>query len=325
MFADQLIKLMPPGTFTSVEGIEVAFSQADLEGAAASYDAASDPAPIVVGHPKLDDPAFGWVQDVVFQDGHLCARADPEKLDPAFAEAVAAGRYAKVSAKFYLPDAPGNPKPGRLYLKHVGFLGAAAPAVKGLGRVSFAEDPAGAAVTIETQTPKENVMSDKDKKDQEASFAEREAALDSRAAELDAQAKTLAAREAAASEAAVKARHDGNVAFAEALVEGGKLAPAGKELLVVALDGLEAEKTVSFGEGDGKQDLTPLAALKKLAEGAGKLIAFGEHAKADGAGDAHDPSDIADRAVAFAEKQRAAGRTITIAQAVRIVNRGGDG
>ena len=49
--------------------------------------------------------------------------AEPDQLDPQFAELVGNGRFKKVSASFYLPDSPNNPKPGTLYLRHVGFLG----------------------------------------------------------------------------------------------------------------------------------------------------------------------------------------------------------
>ena len=48
-----------------------------------------------------------------------------------------------MSASFYLPDSPSNPKPGVLYLRHVGFLGAQPPSVKGLKQVSFSEQEEG--------------------------------------------------------------------------------------------------------------------------------------------------------------------------------------
>ncbi|STD22410.1 Uncharacterised protein [Enterobacter asburiae] len=65
--------------------------------------------------------------------------AEPDQLDPQFAELVGNGRFKKVSASFYLPDSPNNPKPGTLYLRHVGFLGAQPPSIKGLKQVSFGE------------------------------------------------------------------------------------------------------------------------------------------------------------------------------------------
>lgn len=64
--------------------------------------------------------------------------AEPHQVDPEFAEMVNAGRFKKISASFYTPDAPNNPVPGVYYLRHVGFLGAQPPAVKGLKQAEFA-------------------------------------------------------------------------------------------------------------------------------------------------------------------------------------------
>ena len=133
----QPIEIFRAGTHTAMDGRSYAFSQAMLAEAAAAYDPALHEAPIVVGHPKGDAPAYGWVGSLAAAGGKLSAT--PHQVDPAFAELVKAGRYKKVSAAFYHPDAPGNPKPGGYYLRHVGFLGAEPPAVKGLKAVAFAE------------------------------------------------------------------------------------------------------------------------------------------------------------------------------------------
>ena len=65
---------------------------------------------------------------------------------PEFAEMVQAGRFKKRSASFYKPDSPANPVPGVYYLRHLGFLGAQPPAVKGLADPEFAEYKFGEAV-----------------------------------------------------------------------------------------------------------------------------------------------------------------------------------
>jgi hypothetical protein len=94
-------------------------------------------APIVVGHPKDNGPAYGWVKALTYSDGMITA--EPIQVDAEFSEMVQAGRFKKRSASFYTPDAPNNPKPGTYYLRHVGFLGAQPPAVKGLKDVSFSD------------------------------------------------------------------------------------------------------------------------------------------------------------------------------------------
>lgn len=260
----------------------MSFSAADLQAIADGYDADSDPAPLVVGHPKMDDPAFGWVAGLHIQGDALVA--NPDRVEASFAEMVRAGRFAKISAQFYPPAHPSNPKPGAYYLKHVGFLGAAAPAVKGLGTVSLSEGDAGlltfAALPLdpaifnqENDVPNTSNPS-APSADQIASFAERETALATREAELK-------RREADAEKAAAAARHEGHVSFADGLVAGAKLAPAGKPLLVGVLDALgnAGDALASFGDGAG--ELSPTAALRKLFDTARPLVSLGESAPAD--------------------------------------------
>lgn len=263
------IRIFRKGSFTSVEGVKVSFGDAELAEVAASYDREKDPAPLVIGHPRLDDPAYGWVDRLEVRDGELLAYPDPARLEPSFAEAVREGRYAKVSAQFYPPAHPGNPSPGQYHLKHVGFLGAHAPGVKGLGRVSFgAADDASPLLTIE----QEKVMPDNGTKEQEASFAEREQSLKDRE-------DAIARREKEAADKAAKERHAVNVSFAEGLIKEVKLAPAGKDILVGVLDALGDGEAVSFGEAG---ELTPRAALIKLFDQAQPLVSLGEAAADDG-------------------------------------------
>lgn len=143
------IHIFRVGSHTAMQGQTISFGEADLAASAAAYDPAKHEAPIVVGHPAADAPAFGWIKSLAAAAGDLTAM--PRQVDPAFAEAVVAGRYKKVSASFYSPDSPHNPVPGVYYLRHVGFLGAQPPAVKGLTPVQFADD--GDCVSFEFSEP----------------------------------------------------------------------------------------------------------------------------------------------------------------------------
>ena len=133
------IQVFKAGRHRSSNGKVFDFTEADVAQIAAAYDPALHGAPIVLGHPKSNDPAWGWVKGLSVEGGVLVA--DPERVDAAFAEGVEAGRYRYVSASFYTPDDAANPKPGGWYLRHVGYLGAQPPAVKGL-EAAFSEDPA---------------------------------------------------------------------------------------------------------------------------------------------------------------------------------------
>ena len=137
------IEIFRAGTHVDMHGRQQTFTRDDLVSLAAGYDPATSEAPIVVGHPTTNGPAYGWVRGLKV-DGDVLS-AELGQVDAAFADMVRDGRFKKRSASFFLPDGKDNPTPGQLYLRHVGFLGAAAPAVKGLKEVSFAGDDAGTA------------------------------------------------------------------------------------------------------------------------------------------------------------------------------------
>lgn len=133
------IEVFRPGTFTPMQGAALTYSAADLRAIADAYDFATAPVPVVVGHPTADAPAYGWVQSFEFDAVKNRLFANVCDIDPAFSDAVKAGRYKKVSMCFFAPTAAANPVPGTWYPKHLGFLGGAAPAVAGLKNVAFAE------------------------------------------------------------------------------------------------------------------------------------------------------------------------------------------
>lgn len=135
------IHIFRAGRHTSASGQELTFSEDDLAASVAAYDPAVHEAPIVIGHPKENGPAFGWIKALNLNEGGL--HAEPHQVNADFDEMVRAGSFKKVSASFYAPDAPANPKPGSYYLRHVGFLGAQPPAIKGLAGVEFSASDEG--------------------------------------------------------------------------------------------------------------------------------------------------------------------------------------
>ncbi len=145
------LEIFKAGNHTTVSGQKLTFSEADLQASVEAYDPALFAAPLVVGHPDLNDPAYGWVKAVSL-NGEVM-RAEPEQVESQFAEMVNDGRFPRISASFYHPSSPQNPKPGVWYLRHVGFLGAQAPSVKGLKPASFAAGDANQIVTVEFAAP----------------------------------------------------------------------------------------------------------------------------------------------------------------------------
>ena len=269
------LEIFKPGTHVAMSGASISFTEADLRASASAYDPAKHEAPLVIGHPAVDAPAYGWAKSMNFADG--VATVEPDQVDTAFAELVNRGAFKKISASFYLPDAPNNPVPGVYYLRHVGFLGAQAPAVKGLKSASFSDAEAGVVSFGDTEDQVElgfwrrlkNWMIGKEGVDAaEAMLPEYELGilaqeayspeeclpattqysesnkedemnkeeLAAQKATLDKQAADFAEREKGLKAKETIARHSEHVSFADGLVREGKLLPALKEQAVAMLD-----------------------------------------------------------------------------------------
>lgn len=137
------IHIFRAGRQTTRAGAELEFAESDLAASVAAYKPSLHEAPICIGHPAHNLPAYGWIAGLSASGRDLFA--EPRQVNPEFAEMVKAGAFKKVSAAFYGPDDKANPAPGTYYLRHVAFLGAQPPAIKGLAPVEFAagdEQPA---------------------------------------------------------------------------------------------------------------------------------------------------------------------------------------
>jgi hypothetical protein len=109
------------------------WSEDDLERIAADYSPQVHEAPVTLDHSQ-SGPALGWVRALRRVGQALVARLGG--LDAEFLTRLKDGAFKKRSVELYR-QAPGT---GRPYLRAVTFLGAAAPAVKGLADPVFAEE-----------------------------------------------------------------------------------------------------------------------------------------------------------------------------------------
>lgn len=250
----------------------------------AAYDKSKHEAPIVIGHPQDNAPAYGWVESISFDEASGTLYADIAQVEPQFADLLAQGRFKKRSASFYPPNAAGNPTPGQPYLRHVGFLGAQPPAVKGLADFAAQTAP----IFEFSETTEENTMDEEELKAKEAELAKAEQALAAREAELKKREEALAA------EAAERERAEADD-FAEGLVKQGRLLPREKAAVVSVLLSVEKDQSFDFAEGGKTVKENSRAALKTLL---GKLpvsVDFAEY----GAGDPNQttkPQMIGDNA-----------------------------
>lgn len=125
---DDWFPVFKTGEHTDSAGRKVNFTTTDLDSIIANHTA-DDPAPFVFGHPKHNDPAYGWTADLK-RDGELLL-AKGKDIVSEFSEAVKNKLFPNRSISI-LPDGSGGYK-----LQHIGFLGAKRPAIAGLGNISF--------------------------------------------------------------------------------------------------------------------------------------------------------------------------------------------
>lgn len=347
------IPVFKPGTHTAVDGRTITFTLENCIDLAESYDPSVSEAPAVIGHPKLTAPAYGWAKRFQIKDGLVYVELD--QVNPEFAEAFNSGAYKKRSLSIYLPESPGNPKPGHYYARHIGFLGAAAPAIKGLPDVSFAESD-GEQGAIEFAMPFDEdfllmfsnlreYLIEKDgieKADQllpkwqleylaeqvvqnrkenempqpnNIDFAEQQAAIEAKNAEL-------AKREQALLEKEQNNKRTEFTEFADKLIGDGKLLPVHKTTVVEVFMSLGNEP-ISFAEGDTTVNASSADLIKKVLSERPAFMNFSEKSAANDEDeiDTQDPKAIAEAAAAYQKEQADKGNAISISQAVAHVTK----
>lgn len=123
------IEVFKTGEHTSAEGHKKVYTEADLDNMAKIYNEQKEhEAPLVLGHPESNQPAFGWTKELKREGQKLMAYV--EQVTDKVKEAVKAGMFKKVSIAIY----------GNGLLRHIGLLGAQVPAIKGLAPVQFKEN-----------------------------------------------------------------------------------------------------------------------------------------------------------------------------------------
>lgn len=324
------IEIFRAGRHVDDQGVPHDFTQADLDSIAATYDPVRHEAPLTVGHPQHDRPAYGWVAGVRSAGGRLSITH--RDVEPQFAEMVVQRRFPKRSTAFYPPEHPKNPTPGRWYLRHVGFLGAQPPAVSGLKEITaqFSDDAAGlvcfseaGAAGSQSTSVQESTMTEEEKAAIERAEKAEAKAKDAAEAKDRAEAKAAAAENALAqfAEQQRSQRHASHVAFCEGLaaVEGehaGLLLPKDVQVAVAALDALADAQPVEFAEGDVTRKVSVLEWLKAHLASRAPVVQFGEFAPGNAGTDPRRAENLSDDEVNQRAKAYAGKHNVSYAEAL---------
>jgi hypothetical protein len=249
---------MPVGKATSSSGEEIDFTLADLNEIADSYDGVNNPAPIVIGHPKSNEPAMGWFESIKVVGNQLMGI--PTKVNEAFKESVKRGEYLKVSPSIFKRDANANPTKGKLSLRHLGALGAGAPAMPNgvLNPDDFADtdesfcfdfsfEEVAKQKKLETKPKRKKTVS-KDKEKEANDFAELQRRLDASELKNKELAKT---NSDLIKNSIVKETDD----FCAELVKAGNILPSHKDSVKAIFGSLDSLDSSDFSEGDNPREL----------------------------------------------------------------------
>lgn len=302
------IEIFRAGTHTDDAGVVHNFSAADVAGMVSSYDPALREAPLTVGHPAHNLPAYGWVKGLALNGAGNLAM-DTHQVQPQFAEMVDAKMFKKRSASFYPPQHSNNPKPGNWYLRHVAFLGAQPPAIAGLA--DFAEGDATGTVSFSESDPvfnQEQIRMTKELQDQLAASQAQAAISDAARTKAEGEAAEAKTKLAQFAEAAQRDRVAGFTSFCEAQIKAGCLLPKEKDAAVAVMTTLSDSKEVSFAEAGATKTVTAVDFLKDLIARAKPVVNFGEHAAGSGPGAGSaaglSEAEIDSRARAYAREHK---------------------
>lgn len=136
------IEIFRSGTHVDSQGRQASFVNGDLDQMVANVKLGKPPA--VIGHPKHNDPAYGWAE-LKREGDSLFAKF--EDVNPAFAAGVDSGAYRNRSVRVVKDAVHG------WLVDHVGWLGAARPALTGLQPLSYSAPEAVESYEFAAEAP----------------------------------------------------------------------------------------------------------------------------------------------------------------------------
>ncbi len=250
------MEIFKAGTQKDSSGKEKNWTEKDLDEIVSKYNPSVHEAPLTIGHPADNKPDWGWIDSIKREGNTLLAKT--KDIVPAFSEMLKNKMFKKRSVSFSQDYG----------LRHVGFLGAMPPAVKGLADYNFKEEN---EITYYQDEIGGNEMDEKEKEIQElksklSEFSEKEKTKDDEIASLKIE---LARKEL---EARKKEHND----FCEKHIE--KITPANKNDVVDFMEVMHNAGSYDFAEGTEKN---ALQRFKGFLEKLSKRVEFSEVATKD--------------------------------------------
>lgn len=328
------IEAFRSGKWTDSSGNTKEWSDEDLDKIADTYNKSVETgereAPVVVGHPKDNSPAYGWVESARRMGDRLMLKL--KDVQDGFVEALKQRAFKKRSISLF-PD---------MNIRHIGFLGGAQPAVPGLADVQFEENEDVISVefsmdpdpqTVEevkreneffkrlfqhfgmeiknraeddNTVPSESMEDDmsEELKAQVEELTNKVSEFEATIAEKDSKIEELQNEINAKADEARKAEHK---SFCDSLVQEGKLLPANVEM---TMENMELRYQADLNTEDGKS----LENYKAALSGTEAVVEMTEVATKDKAEEQTEPG--VDKFTA-AVRKRVAEKSISYSEALK--------
>ena len=295
------------GTHVDASGHSRTWEESDLDKIVSKFEEMGEDVPATIGHPDSDTaPAFGWFKKV-FRKGN-CLFAELSDVVDEFGEMLKKKMFKNRSIALR----------GDLSLRHIAFLGAAAPAVKGMADFAFKAEDEFSTYDFEEAEESSAIMEKLEKffaefrqfikpktEDQKmptneeltakvselektietnnTAFAEKEKAFGEEktklTADLEAANKKSEELESKFAEAEKAKKTAEFGSFLDGEIEAGRVLPANKDALLKTMEALDGQEAMDFGEGDDKGKITPLEVFKNQISKGKTEVHFGEQYK----------------------------------------------
>lgn len=249
-------------------GEKGSYTEADIDQIIANFNA-TDRAPIVVGHPSTDSPAWGWIDALKRKGDTLFARI--AEMRDELKQAIADGRFRNRSIRLIQRD--DGPS-----LAHVGFLGGVLPEVKGLAPLPAFATGEGIEFEFGVPAPAADPMSKE---------------LDDLRRQLSDEINRRAQVEIELAELKAKTRRQEFETWVSAQVEQGRIPVSLKDALISLLTSLPPAGEVAFAMGEKNMRASAVDLVKTIISALpAPAFSQGLPAPADNPPPAQQPVDL---------------------------------
>ena len=310
-----LCEIFRCGEHTDSKGRKVNVTEKTLDEIVSNFETNNPDVPICIGHPQNSAPAYGWVNSVKrIGDKLYC---DFKQVQSEFKEAVNKGLFKTRSISY---------DPRTNTLRHIAFLGAQAPAIKGMEQFCFGEGfDLESLITIPVE---ELAFSDNEGKEktemEQKKIDEIQAQFEEQILQKD---EKILALQKVVEHFKNEMRNSEFSSVADEFVAKGNILPAQRENVINIMKACdESKKMFEFSEGEEK---TALETFKEFV-GSLKSLDFSENLiKKNVAGiedkdvSSFSGSDYAREINILKEKSKQEGIVLTTEKALEIIKNGG--